>query len=61
MLKLKRLKAAKPRTERRGRRGISLALVFLLVGASWQGIVNAPIQRTSWSLPKYVLSKIIIL
>ena len=32
----------------------SIALVFLLVGASWQGIVDAAIERTSWRLPKYV-------
>ena len=33
---------------------VSIALVFLLVGASWQRIVDAPIEQTSWSLPKYV-------
>ena len=30
-----------------------MALVFLLMGASWQGIVNAHIERNTWSLPKY--------
>jgi len=29
------------------------ALVLLLLSASWQGIVKAPIDQASWSLPKY--------
>ena len=49
MLKLSRLKAAKQRT-RQKKLYNGIVLVFLLVGASWQGIVNPPIEQTSWSL-----------
>ena len=52
-LKLKQLKAPKRRT-RQKKLYNSIALMFLLVGASWQGIINAPIEQTSWSLSKYV-------
>jgi len=53
MLKLKQLKAAKRQT-RRKELFSGTALVFLLLSASWQGIVNTPIDQASWSLPKYV-------
>ena len=52
MLKLRRQKAKPWRTSQRKPYN-TMALVFLLVGASWQGIVNAPIERNTWSLPKY--------
>ena len=49
MLKLRRLKAKQRRTNRKPYN--TMALVVLFVGASWQGIINAPIESNIWSLP----------
>jgi len=46
------LKAAKRQTRQKKLFG-GTVLVLLLLSASWQGIVNAPIDQASWSLPKY--------